>query len=98
MGVTINKEPKAMKPKEALSKIAEREIEKASKKTSRGARRAAKRAKATKEKVVERLGVAKTKTSREEMLRKAKILGLFQYNKSERQYEIIVPIHDYRLL
>jgi len=103
-GVTINKEPKVAEPKETLSEIATREIEKAGKKMSRAERKATKRVKIMKAKVEpevarpEATEVVKPKTSREEMLRKAKALGLFRYNKSERQYEIIVPIHDFMKL
>ena len=96
-GITINKEPKVEKPEETLSEIATREIKKVSKGAKRKRVKVIKSTAKSEVKPETKLEV-KPKTSREEMLRKAKILGLFEYNKSERQYEIIVSIHDYRKL
>jgi len=36
--------------------------------------------------------------SPEKLLKEAKRLGLFKHNKKYRQYEIIVPVHEYREL
>lgn len=35
------------------------------------------------------------KSSKEKLLKEAKDLGLFQYNKMYKQYEIIIPANEY---